>query len=85
MKARYLLGAIALALSVGSAKPMIVTFDGQTGKCLEQKIYDYSQVSLGDAACLWHASQLSELRNARVIVLQQPVHRGENLVVDISW
>ena len=55
---RSFLGAAALALSIGAAKPMMITFDANTGCLLGSVVYTPSMVNIEEFKYVRNITQM---------------------------
>lgn len=79
------LGAAALALSVGSASPMIVKYNGQTGKLIETQIVDASSVNPNEVDFVKRIDNLSSLScSTRILDNGRDDPRGD-ITLYLSW
>jgi len=76
------LGAVALALSIGTAKPMMVTFDGNTGQLISSTIYTPAQVNDREASFISNITDVVNTSANKMIL-----SNGSNglIVLYLTW
>ena len=76
------LGAAALALSIGSASPMMVTFSGETGKLIEVSIQTERLINPYQAGLISHVNDIAHC-SCDVQILQNG--QDGDIVLYLTW